>query len=101
MADLNPSSATPSACTPLEQEVLEEYALLLENLNKVSSCNPASLCLAEIILVFRLLADRGLSIAIVPTQFACRPPYSRSPRRITYAGEEDKPGVHAIEGERV
>ncbi|CAF9917060.1 MAG: hypothetical protein HETSPECPRED_003096 [Heterodermia speciosa] len=34
MAELNPSAATPS---PLEQEVLEEYALLLANLNKLSS----------------------------------------------------------------
>ena len=60
MADLNASSATPSACSPLEQEVLEEYALLLANLNKVRFCDPASLCIAKIILVVTLLADRDL-----------------------------------------
>lgn len=27
---------SPESLTPLEQEVLDEYALLLENLNKVS-----------------------------------------------------------------
>ncbi|MCJ1266126.1 hypothetical protein MMC22_006008 [Lobaria immixta] len=31
----SPSTATPPPCTPLEQEVLDEYALLLNNLNKV------------------------------------------------------------------
>ena len=35
MADTNPTSTSAPACTPLEQEVLDEYRLLLENLNKV------------------------------------------------------------------
>ena len=35
MADTNPTSMNAQACTPLEQEVLDEYALLLNNLNKV------------------------------------------------------------------
>lgn len=52
MAELNPSAATPS---PLEQEVLEEYALLLANLNKVCDftlllpfCLANILCLVQI-----------------------------------------------------
>ena len=53
MADPNPS--------PLEQEVLAEYALLLANLNKVRFYTPAVLCLAKIVLVFRPLADRHFS----------------------------------------
>ena len=37
MADTNPTSASAPSCTPLEQEVLDEYRLLLENLNKVKT----------------------------------------------------------------
>ena len=40
MADTNPTSTSAPACTPLEQEVLDEYRLLLENLNKVYSITP-------------------------------------------------------------
>ena len=61
MADINPSAATPSACTPLEQEVLEEYALLLANLNKVCFYNPVPLCLAKVMLVLKLPANGGFA----------------------------------------
>ncbi|MCJ1383154.1 hypothetical protein MMC17_006267 [Xylographa soralifera] len=43
-----PPHQSPDALSPLEQEVLEEYALLLENLNKLSplleslSANPTA-----------------------------------------------------------
>lgn len=37
MADTLNSSDQPTACSPLEQEVLDEYALLLDNLNKLSN----------------------------------------------------------------
>lgn len=37
-----PSTTTP-ACTPLEQEVIDEYARLLANLNKVPILIPPSL----------------------------------------------------------
>ena len=39
MADTLTSSDHSTACTPLEQEVLDEYALLRDNLNRV---RPAS-----------------------------------------------------------
>lgn len=35
MADPPPPSNQAPTCSPLEQEVLDEYALLLDNLNKV------------------------------------------------------------------
>ena len=35
MADPPPPSNQGPTCSPLEQEVLDEYALLLANLNKV------------------------------------------------------------------
>lgn len=35
MAETPPSSITVPSCSPLEQEVLDEYAHLLDNLNKV------------------------------------------------------------------
>ncbi|MCJ1462882.1 hypothetical protein MMC07_001486 [Pseudocyphellaria aurata] len=31
------TTTTPPTCTPLEREVLDEYALLLNNLNKLST----------------------------------------------------------------
>ena len=37
MADPSPPSNQGPTCSPLEQEVLDEYALLLANLNKVRS----------------------------------------------------------------
>lgn len=37
MADPSPPSNQGPACSPLEQEVLDEYALLLANLNKLSN----------------------------------------------------------------
>lgn len=35
MADTHPQTHPEADCTPLEQEVLEEYATLLSNLNDV------------------------------------------------------------------
>lgn len=40
MADPPPSSNSAPACSPLEQEVLDEYALLLANLNKACPNDP-------------------------------------------------------------
>lgn len=41
MAEASQSSTSnPPACTPLEQEVLDEYARLLDNLNQVRSPPP-------------------------------------------------------------
>ncbi|KAL2051254.1 hypothetical protein ABVK25_008503 [Lepraria finkii] len=37
MVDPSPPSNRAAACSPLEQEVLDEYALLLSNLNKLST----------------------------------------------------------------
>ncbi len=35
MTETSPSSTNTPSCSPLEQEVLDEYAHLLDNLNKV------------------------------------------------------------------
>ena len=40
MADTLTPSDQATACSPLEQEVLNEYALLLDNLNKVRPAPP-------------------------------------------------------------
>lgn len=42
MAEPAPPSTTTPTCTPLEQEVLDEYARLLANLNKVLRSSPFS-----------------------------------------------------------
>lgn len=38
----NPSKSTSPIFTPLEQEILDEYSLLLDNLNNVSYAPPPS-----------------------------------------------------------
>ncbi len=43
MAETPPSSITVPSCSPLEQEVLDEYVHLLDNLNKVPYSPPISL----------------------------------------------------------
>lgn len=65
MAEQQPAQSssttnTPPSCTPLEQEVLDEYALLLNNLNKVhhppSSFSPSILAFPSPTLPFESLA---------------------------------------------
>ena len=41
MAEVPPTSTDASPCSPLEQEVLDEYAQLLDNLNKVRYSSPS------------------------------------------------------------
>lgn len=108
MAD-PPPPQSPASCTPLEQEVLDEYARLLSNLQKVlqshhqsSDINPSHHeSLPTWITGNSVLTRPFLPAALQPIRIPRRPPYCRSPGRIEVIGEEDESGVYIVEGECV
>lgn len=88
MAEQQPAQSsnttnTPPSCTPLEQEVLDEYALLLNNLNKVHH-SPSSFSLS--ILAFPSPIPLFESLAFSPS--ALSPLKKLSARAGFESGEE-------------
>ncbi|KAI4126351.1 MAG: hypothetical protein LQ338_003787 [Usnochroma carphineum] len=85
-----PPQPPPSLCTPLEQEVLDEYTRVLSNLNKLSS-HLASLAdrpAAEILDGLRLL-ERKTSLVCTLLKASV---YSIVLQQQVYGGDEDGDG---------
>ena len=116
MTDTLSANQAPTI-SPLEQEVLDEYATLLDNLNKVcfhpslllfpnlflSSSNSVPFCPA---LPFspghnNLLTLSDMISALHLPLNPLRQTNSRDPRRPQTTGEKDEPCVYAFEGECV
>lgn len=91
MAEKQPvqSSSTPTLppCTPLEQEVLDEYALLLNNLNKLSAqLNAlADRPTGEVLDGLRML-ERKMSLVLTLLKASV---YSIVLQQQVYGGEDD------------
>ena len=98
MADTLTPSDQATACSSLEQEVLNEYALLLDNLNKVRPAPPRPSPSRH--LRARPLTFGGLSALRGPL-VPCRTADRGGPGWAADVGAEDELGVHAVEGERV
>ena len=76
MADTASTTTNAPSCTPLEQEVLDEYALLLDNLNKVLTHALSQRPQPESYPQLKCpLTSRDL--AVLPTQCPRRSPYRR------------------------
>ncbi|KAL9133408.1 MAG: hypothetical protein Q9175_005421 [Cornicularia normoerica] len=90
MADALPPSDQSAACSPLEQEVLDEYALLLDNLNKLSNVlsSLAERPTAEVLDGLRML-ERKTSLVCTLLKASV---YSIVLQQQIYGGEEGKEG---------
>ncbi|KAL6719481.1 DASH complex subunit dad3 [Lecanora helva] len=86
MTDPTPPPPQPAPCTPLEQEVLDEYSLLLSNLNKLSTVlsSLAERPTAEILDGLRLL-ERKTSLVCTLLKASV---YSIVLQQQIYGGEE-------------
>ncbi|KAL8682194.1 MAG: hypothetical protein Q9186_001731 [Xanthomendoza sp. 1 TL-2023] len=96
MADSGPSTQQPPACTPLEQEILDEYTRLLSNLHKLSTSvsaladRPA----AEMLDGLRLL-ERKTSLVCTLLKASV---YSIVLQQQIYGGEDGEEGMGGDEG---
>jgi len=93
-----PSTTTNEDLIPLEQDVLDEYERLAENMKKVRHAFPPPFCLYAPLSPYHSPSKADAIIVGKPPRYNGWEADFRNTRRIEAIGAEDEFGVYVIEG---